>query len=97
MAEEVIYPTAWVDGDGKPLDGASRYVLHFEKDKPPSHSGVWSVSAYRENQAPGSSPTGADVVGGGGVSDVTHSSGTRGSGAAAVDRFVDRRQIIPEW
>ena len=37
-------------GDGKPLDGASAYRLHFGKDGLfPSHSGVWSISAYREN------------------------------------------------
>ena len=48
--EDAIYPTAFVDGDGKPLDGASKYVLHFEKDGLfPSHNGVWSISAYREN------------------------------------------------
>ncbi len=39
-----------MDGDGKPLDGASGYRLHFGKDRLfPSHSGVWSISAYREN------------------------------------------------
>ncbi len=39
-----------MDGDGKPLDGASKYILHLEKEGlPPSASGVWSVSAYREN------------------------------------------------
>jgi hypothetical protein len=38
------------DGDGRVLDGASKYVLHFEKDQtPPSASGVWSISPYREN------------------------------------------------
>ena len=49
-AEDCVYPCAFVDGDAKPLDGASQYVLHFEKDGvPPTHSGIWSVSAYREN------------------------------------------------
>jgi hypothetical protein len=39
-----------VDSDGKPLDGASGYRLHFGKDGLfPSHSWVWSISAYREN------------------------------------------------
>jgi len=48
--EDAIYPTAFVDGDGKPLDGARKYVMHFEKDNMlPSHSGVWSISPYREN------------------------------------------------
>jgi hypothetical protein len=39
--EDAAYPTAFVDGDGKPLDGASAYRLHFGKDGLfPSHSGV---------------------------------------------------------
>ena len=49
-SDDAIYPSAFVDGDGKPLDGASAYLLHFGKDGLfPSHSGVWSISAYREN------------------------------------------------
>jgi hypothetical protein len=49
-ADDAIYPSAFVDGNGKPLDGASTYQLHFEKDGLfPSRSGVWSISAYRES------------------------------------------------
>jgi hypothetical protein len=49
-AEDAIYPTTWLDGDGKPLDGAGKYTIHFAKDGLlPSYSGVWSISAYREN------------------------------------------------
>jgi len=49
-SEDAVYPSAFVDGEGGPLDGANEYVLRFEKDKLlPSHSGVWSISAYREN------------------------------------------------
>ena len=48
--DDAVYPSAFVDSDGKPLDGARAYELHFEKDGLfPSHSGVWSISAYREN------------------------------------------------
>ncbi|HYB00065.1 MAG TPA: DUF1214 domain-containing protein, partial [Ktedonobacteraceae bacterium] len=48
--EDAIYPTAFVDGGGRPLDGTSKYTMHFEKGGLfPSHSGVWSISAYREN------------------------------------------------
>jgi hypothetical protein len=49
-SDDAVYPSAFVDGDGKVLDGAAKYVLHFGKDElPPSASGVWSVSPYREN------------------------------------------------
>ena len=50
ISDDVVYPSAFVDGDGKVLDGASEYVLHFGKDEiPPSNSGFWSISSYREN------------------------------------------------
>lgn len=43
-------PEARRGGDGKPLDGENAYVIHFEKDGMfLSHSGVWSISAYREH------------------------------------------------
>ena len=43
---DISYPTAFDDGDGKPLDAANRYLLHFEKGQtPPTHVG-WSVSMY---------------------------------------------------
>jgi hypothetical protein len=49
-SDDAVYPSAFVDGDGKVLDGASKYVMHFEKDGlPPSQSNVWSISPYREN------------------------------------------------
>ena len=49
-SDDAVYPCAFVDGDGKVLDAANNYVMHFEKDGlPPSASGVWSISPYREN------------------------------------------------
>ena len=48
--EDAVYPTTFVDRDGKPLNGTRSYVLHMDKDELfPSQSGVWSISAYREN------------------------------------------------
>jgi hypothetical protein len=50
LAEDIIYPTAFVDDDGGALDGAYTYVMHFDKaDLAASQNGVWSISAYREN------------------------------------------------
>ena len=49
-AGDCVYPTTFVDADGNLLLGDKNYVIHFEKDNlPPSHSGVWSISQYREN------------------------------------------------
>lgn len=32
---DAVYPHATTDVDGKPLTGAKKYVLHFEKDELP--------------------------------------------------------------
>lgn len=44
--QDVVYPTAFKDGGGKPLNGANRYVLHFDKGQTPSTKATWSVSMY---------------------------------------------------
>jgi hypothetical protein len=44
--DDVVYPTAFEDGDDKPLDGANRYVLHFDKGRTPPTNATWSVSMY---------------------------------------------------
>jgi len=43
---DVVYPTAFIDGEGKPLDGANRYLLHFDKGQTPPTLATWSVSMY---------------------------------------------------
>jgi hypothetical protein len=43
---DVVYPTAFIDGDGKPLEGATRYVLHFDTGQTPPTNATWSVSMY---------------------------------------------------
>jgi hypothetical protein len=44
--DDVVYPTAFLDGDDKPLDAANRYVLHFDKGQTPPANATWSVSMY---------------------------------------------------
>ncbi len=46
QSHDVAYPTAFIDGDDKPLDGANRYVLHFDKGETPPTNAAWSVSMY---------------------------------------------------
>jgi hypothetical protein len=31
IGQDAVYPSAFVDREGKPLSGANRYVLHFDK------------------------------------------------------------------
>ena len=50
VKEDIIYPTAFVDGNGAALDGSRNYVIHMTKaDMAASQNGVWSISQYREN------------------------------------------------
>lgn len=50
LIEDVVYPCAFVDSEGRALDGAYRYTIHFGRSElPASGTGVWSISAYREN------------------------------------------------
>jgi hypothetical protein len=46
LPADAIYPTAFVDSDGQPLDGANRYVLHFDKGQTPPVNAFWSVTLY---------------------------------------------------
>ncbi|MDF2190394.1 DUF1254 domain-containing protein [Paraflavitalea sp. CAU 1676] len=46
LREDAIYPSAGFDATGQPLDGANRYVLHFEKGKTPPANAFWSLTMY---------------------------------------------------
>lgn len=46
LPEDAVYPIAQTDAEGKPLDGASNYVLHFNKDELPPVGAFWSVTMY---------------------------------------------------
>ncbi|NYH18535.1 DUF1254 domain-containing protein [Paraburkholderia bryophila] len=46
LPADAIYPTAFRDSEGKPLDGANRYVLHFDKDSLPPADAFWSLTMY---------------------------------------------------
>lgn len=44
--EDIQYPTTFKDGENRPLDAASSYVLHFDKGETPPSNAIWSVSIY---------------------------------------------------
>lgn len=44
--QDAIYPTGEVDADGKPFDGANRYVMHFPAAQLPPVDGFWSLTMY---------------------------------------------------
>ncbi|MGW1228135.1 DUF1254 domain-containing protein [Streptomyces sp. NPDC001515] len=47
---DALYPHATTDSDGRPLDGAHTYVLHFEAGDTPPVDGFWSLTMMNEHQ-----------------------------------------------
>jgi hypothetical protein len=43
---DAIYPLNLADETGKPLDGASKYTIHFDKGATPPVNAFWSVTLY---------------------------------------------------
>jgi hypothetical protein len=46
LPEDAIYPLSLADEAGKPLDGANRYTIHFEKGATPPVRAFWSLTLY---------------------------------------------------
>ncbi len=46
LPQDAIYPSAFVDGDGKPLNGTNCYVIHFDKGQMPPVNAFWSITMY---------------------------------------------------
>jgi hypothetical protein len=46
LPEDAIYPLNLFDDTGKPLDGANKYIIHFEKGATPPVNAFWSITLY---------------------------------------------------
>ena len=46
LPEDAIYPLNLGDEAGRPLDGTSKYSIHFEKGATPPVSAFWSITLY---------------------------------------------------
>ena len=46
LPEDAIYPFNLADDTGKPLDGANKYTIHFDKGATPPTSAFWSITLY---------------------------------------------------
>src|SRR5262249_21390546 len=44
--EDAIYPVLLADADGKPTNGDSDYVIHFDADALPPVAACWSITMY---------------------------------------------------
>ncbi|WP_230742755.1 DUF1254 domain-containing protein [Methanooceanicella nereidis] len=46
LPQEAIYAKSEVDSDGQQLNGANKYIVHFDKDNMPSADAFWSLTMY---------------------------------------------------
>ncbi len=46
LPEDAIYPLNIGDETGRPLDGASKYTIHFAKEELPPVNAFWSITLY---------------------------------------------------
>ncbi|WP_348631873.1 DUF1254 domain-containing protein [Rhizobium leguminosarum] len=49
--EEAMYPVYALDSEGKKLDGAAKYTVHFAPDKLPPVNAFWSLTMYELPQS----------------------------------------------
>src|SRR6202140_4020906 len=49
VAEDAIYPPTPPDDTGKPLDGANKYTITFEKGATPPVNAFWSITLYDQD------------------------------------------------
>jgi hypothetical protein len=46
--EDAVYPLCQTDAEGKALNGANKYALHFAKEELPPVDAFWSITMYDE-------------------------------------------------
>ncbi|MFY9734844.1 MAG: DUF1214 domain-containing protein, partial [Rhodoplanes sp.] len=56
LPEDAVYPLNLGDESGKPLDGAKRYILRFEKGATPPVDAFWSITLYDPQGFPVANP-----------------------------------------
>jgi hypothetical protein len=61
--EDAIVPSTYLDAGGHPLNGANKYVLHFDKGKAPPAEGFWSLAMYNDKHAFFANPLDRHAIG----------------------------------
>ncbi len=49
IPQEAYYPTTFTDSEGKPLLGANKYVIHFNRGELPPVNAFWSITMYNSD------------------------------------------------
>jgi hypothetical protein len=61
--EDAIFASTRFDAGGKPLNGANRYVLHFDKGKFPPTDAFWALSMYDDKKSFVANPIDRHAIG----------------------------------
>ncbi len=61
--EDAIYPSAFGDAQGRPLQSDKRYVLHFAKGQVPPARAFWSLTMYDQRQLFAANPIDRFAIG----------------------------------
>ncbi|MFC8536479.1 DUF1254 domain-containing protein [Streptomyces sp. NPDC057249] len=84
---DALYPHATTDADGRPLDGAHTYVLHFEAGQTPPVEGFWSLTMMNERQFFADNPLNRYAIG--------DRSGMRDNPDGSLDIYVQHENPGP--
>ena len=63
LPEDAVYPLNIGDADGKPLAGASKYVLQFTKSGIPPVEAFWSITLYDKDGFPTANALNRNAIG----------------------------------
>ncbi|HEY3179879.1 MAG TPA: DUF1254 domain-containing protein [Casimicrobiaceae bacterium] len=61
--EDEIQMRTRLDAGGKPLDGASKYVVHFDNGKTPPSDAFWSITLYNDKKLLAANPIERHAIG----------------------------------
>jgi hypothetical protein len=61
--EDAIYPLNVFDADKEPMNGAHRYVMHFDQEELPPANAFWSVTMYDAEGYPVANPINRFAIG----------------------------------
>lgn len=85
---DALYPHATTDSEGRPLDGAHTYVLHFDAGRTPPVDGFWSLTMMNERQLFADNPLDRYAIG--------DRSGMRTGTDGSLDIFVQHENPGPD-
>lgn len=61
--EDLLSLSTYLDVGGRPLNGANKYVLHFDKGKAPPAEGFWSLAMYNDHHLLVANPLDRSAIG----------------------------------